>query len=156
MKLKNKISFLATALCVVALCAATGCSLAGKFEVLEVSTPELRGLSSLQGRAVIENRGGRTLIVDNALLTVRYRDRELGRARLTRPVEIPAGSTTDVSYEMAIEGLSLGSVQTLASRMMSNPEDITIDIDGWVHWGRMRKKIELRDVEATRLMGIIF
>lgn len=147
MKLKNKIL-----VCVAVVCVAAGCNPAAQFEVLEAPMPELRGLASLHGTAVVRNEGGRSLTVENAVITVRYRDRELGRAHLMLPVEIPAGGDAEVRYDMALEGVTIASVNTLASRMNA----VTVDIDGRVRWGRWHKKIELRDVEAARLIGIIF
>ncbi len=139
----------------MAVCALAGCNPAAKFAVVEAGTPTLHGLSSLHGRAVVENTGARALTVENAVVTVRYRDRELGRARIMLPVVIPPGAT-EVRYDLALEGVTLAGMQTLQSRIMSNPGAVTVDLDGWIRWGRLRKKIELRDVEATRLMGIIF
>ncbi len=154
MRLRNKILIAAIALCgVVGL---TGCNPAAKFAVVEAGVPVLNGLTSLHGRAVVENGGARALTIENAVVTVRYRGRELGRARLLLPVEIPPGGESEVRYDLAFEGVSLASVQTLASHMMSNPDAVTVDLDGWIRRGRMRKKIELRGVEATRLMGIFF
>ncbi len=135
----------------VFLLVVVGCNPVAKFAVVEAPTPVLDGLSGLHGSAVVENGGGRALTVENAVFTVRYRDRELGRARLVLPIEIAPG-VNEVSYEMALEGLSLTSMTTLATRM----EAVTVDIDGRVRWGRRSKKIELRGVEATRIMGIIF
>ncbi len=150
MKLKNKILVLA-----IAVCALTGCNPAADFAVTEAGMPTLNGLSSLHGSATVENDGRSTLTIENATFTVRYRDRELCKARLLLPVEVPPGGAR-VRYDLALEGLTLASIQTLQSRILSNPDAITVDLDGWIRWGRWRKKIELRGVEATRIMGIIF
>ncbi len=128
-----------------------GCNPVAKFSVVEAGAPVLDGLSALSGSVVVENDGRRTLTIENATVTVRYRDRELGRARLLMPIEMGPG-VNEVSYRMALEGLSLTSMTTLATRM----DAVTVDIEGWIRLGRRSKKIAMRGVEATRIMGIIF
>lgn len=139
---------------IVLLWGMAGCNPAARFSVVEAPVPVMNGLSSLHGRAVVANGGGRDLVVENASFVVRYRDRELGTARLMLPVEIPAGATTSVRYDLALEGVTLASLQTLQTRIMANPGAFTVDADVWVVWGAFRKKIRMKGVEATRVMGI--
>jgi hypothetical protein len=150
MRLKNKILFFAVALCGIA-----ACNPATKFSVVEARMPTLHGLTALHGEATVGNASARDLMIENATFVVSYRGRELGSARLLLPVAIPAGRTTSVRYDLALEGVSLSSLQTLQSRIATNPGAFTVDVDGWVRWGAMRRKIEMKDVEATRLIGII-
>lgn len=117
--------------------------------------PTLNSLSSLHGTATVENAGGRDVMVESAVLVVRYRDRELGSARLMLPIEIPAGATTEIRYDFAFDDVSLSSMQTIQSRIFTNPDAFTVDVKGWVRWGGIRKKIEMKEVSLIRIMGII-
>lgn len=132
-----------------------GCNPAAKFSVVEAEIPALNGLTSLHGKATVENAGTRDLMIENVTLVVRYRDRELGAARLMLPIEIPAGATTPVRYDLALENLSLSSLQTLQARILTNPAAFTVDAVGWVRWGGFRKKIEIKEVPLVRMMGIV-
>jgi hypothetical protein len=134
---------------------AAGCNPAAKFSVIEAGMPTLNGLSSLHGKATVANGGKRDATVESMNLTVDYRGRELGTARLLLPIEIPAGGANAIRYDFALEGLSLASLQTLQSRILVNPDAFTVDARGYVRWGGVRKKIELRDVPLVRVMGII-
>ena len=151
MKLKNNILILAIVLCGVV----AGCNPAAKFSVVEAEMPILNGLTSLHGRATVENGGGRDFMVESAGFVVHYRDRELGTARLLLPIEIPAGEVSRVRYDFALEGLSLSSMGTLQSRIMTNPDAFTVDARGYVRWGGLRKKIEMKQVPLTGVMDII-
>jgi LEA14-like dessication related protein len=152
MKLKSRIIVPALA----ALLAVAGCNPAANISVVEAAMPTLNGVASLHGKAVIENGGAQSLTVENATLTVKYRDRELTRARLMLPIAIPARQTTSVRYDMALDGLSPGGLQTLASRMLTNPEAVTVDVEGWIRVGAVRKKIEIKEMEAARLIDNLF
>jgi hypothetical protein len=150
MRLKNNVILFAAVLFAVA-----GCNPAAKFSVKEAEMPSLNGLSSLHGKATVENAGGRDVMVENATFTVRYRDRELGSARLMLPIEIPAKGTTEIRYDFALDSVSLSSMQTIQSRIYLNPDAFTVDVDGWFRWGGIRKKIEMKGVELIRIMEII-
>jgi hypothetical protein len=150
MKLKGKILILA------ALAAAAGCNPAGNFAIVEAPMPALHGLTALNGRAVVENTGSRDLVIENARVTLRYRDRELTTARLLLPVAIPAHSATSVRYDLALDGLTLADMQTLSSRALANPAAVTIDIDAWITWGGIRRKIERRAVGAAQLIETFY
>ncbi len=137
----------------VLLLVVVGCNPVAKLAVVEASVPTLEGLSMVHGRAVVENDGRRTFTIREATLTVRYRDRELGRGRLVQPIEIAPGET-EVTYDMVLEGVTMASVSILASRMMTNPDAITVDIEGRIGPPGRSKKIALRGVELSRLMSI--
>jgi hypothetical protein len=86
---------------------------------------------------------------------VHYKDRSLGSARLMLPIEIPARATTPIRYDFALDGVTLSSMQTIQSRILIAPDAFTVDIRGWVRWGGVRKKIEIKEVSLTQVMGII-
>lgn len=140
---------------IVLLFGLTGCDPARRFALREMEAPDLNGLSSLHGRAVVENGGSRDLMLESANVVVSYRGRELSSARLLLPVEIPAGVTTAIRYDFALDGLSLSSLQTMQSRILTNAGAFTVDVKGYVRWGRIRKKIDLKGVPLTGVMGII-
>ena len=135
--------------------AAAGCNPVEKFSVTEAAMPTLNGLSSLHGKATVENAGGRDVMLESATFVVRYRDRELGSARLLLPIEIPAGGTTRIRYDFALDNFTLSSLQTLQSRIWVNPDAFTVDVNGWVRWGGIRKKIEIKEVGIIQIMEII-
>jgi hypothetical protein len=151
MKLKDKILILAALAAVAA-----GCNPAEKFAIVEAPLPVLHGLTALNGRAVVENSGSRDLMIENARVTLRYRDRELTTARLLLPVAIPAHSAASVRYDLALEGLTLADMQTLSSRALANPAAVTVDVDAWIRWGGIRRKIERRGVEAAQLIETFY
>jgi hypothetical protein len=122
--------------------------------VVEARVPTLAGLSSLGG-SVTMTGARRDIVVESCELMVVYRDRELGSARLTTPVEIPARDTSEVRYDFALEGLSMASMQTLGMRAMISPDSFTVDVSGRVRLGRATKKIELQGVPLSRVMEII-
>lgn len=150
MKLKNNILLLA-----IAFSGLTGCNPAAKISVIEAATPELHGLTSLHGTATVGSTNTRDFIVESAAFVVWYRDRELGSARLLLPIAIPAGRQTYIRYDLAIEGMSLASMQTLQSRFFTHSDAFTIDVYGYVKWGGIRKKIDLHRVPLAGLMGIM-
>ncbi len=151
MKLKNSIILFFA----VVLLAAAGCNPAEKFSVTEAGMPTLNGLSSLHGEATVENAGGRDIMVESAVFVVRYKERELGTARLLLPIEIPAGGTADIRYDFALDNFTLSSLQTLQSRIFTNPDAFTVDVKSWVRWGGIRKKIEIKEVDIMQIMEII-
>lgn len=150
MRLKNNIL-----LWTLLLSGLAGCNPVAKIFVLEAQAPALNGLTSVHGKATVLNEGTRDFTVESATFAVRYRDRELGSARLLLPVRFPAGEVSEIRYDFALEDFSLSSLRTLQSRVMTNPELFTVDVRGWVVWGGIRKKIVLREVPLMRVMGII-
>jgi hypothetical protein len=164
MRLRDKTLTLAVALAV--LLTAAACNPAEKFTVVEAAMPTLNGLSSLHGTATAMNESRKDLTIENAIIAVKYRDRQIATARLLLPIELPAdgiggigdesGSPTPIRYDFALEGLTPATLMTLQTRLLLNPAAFTVDLTAWARWGRIRKKIELKDVEATRLMGYFF
>ena len=150
MKLKNNILIFT-----ILLCGVVGCNPAAKFSVVEAEAPTLNGLTSLHGKATIENTGTRDLMVESAGVVVKYRDRELGTARLLLPIEVPAGRTTGIRYDFALDNFTLSSLQTLQTRIFTNPDAFTVSGVGWVRWGCLRKKIEIKGMSVIGLMGLI-
>lgn len=142
----------ATALAVIAL---AGCSPSTKFRVVEAPPPVMTGTDAINGRAMVVNDSGRDLMVESAHIVLRYRGRELGRARLLLPVAVPVGGPTAVRYDFALEGLTAGTVRALGVRLLANPDAVTADVTARVRWGALRKNIDLKDVPATRLMALI-
>jgi hypothetical protein len=137
------------------LLATVGCGLVPKFSVTEAEMPTLNGFSSLHGEATVENAGRHDIMLESGTLTVHYKERELGTARLMLPIEIPACATTEIRYDFALEDVTLSSMQTFQSRILMTPDAFTVDIRGWVRWSGVRKKIEIKDVSLTQVMGII-
>ncbi len=151
MKLKYRILVAA-----VLLAALAGCNPAAKLRLVEAGAPRIASLSSIGGRATVENGGARDVTIESALVTVSYRGRELGAARLTEPLVMPAGETTVVDYRFALEEISLASLGTLSTRVLSNPDDVTVDVEARVR-SRQRgrgKKITLRGVPVSRIIHI--
>ena len=142
-------------LSVILLLLVAGCNPAAKIVVVEAGAPALNGLSSLHGKATVANTGARGVAIESMEIAVGYRGRELGTARLLLPVEIPAGMTTAIRYDFAIEGMSLASAQTLQSRIFTHIDAFTVDVYGYVRWGGIRKKIDLHRVPLAGLLGII-
>jgi hypothetical protein len=139
----------------VLLLGLAGCNPAAKIHVSGAEAPILNGLSSVHGRATVVNEGARDITVESARLVVWYRDRELGSARLLLPITIPADAETAIRYDFALEGVSLASIQALASRLLTRADSFTVDVEGYVKWGAVRKKISLHGVPLAGLLGII-
>jgi hypothetical protein len=139
----------------VVLLGLAGCNPAAKVHISGAEVPSLNGLSSVHGRATVVNEGARDITVESARFVVWYRDRELGSARLLLPIAIPADAQTPIRYDFALEGVSLGSMQTLGSRIFTRTDSFTVDVEGYVKWGAMRKKISLHRVPLTAFLGII-
>jgi hypothetical protein len=137
------------------LLATVGCGLVPKFSVTEAQMPTLNGFSSLHGEVTVENAGRHDIMVESGTLTVHYKERTLGSARLILPIEIPARATTEIRYDFALDGVMLSSMQTFQSRILIAPDAFTVDIQAWVRWGGVRKKIEIKDVSLTQVMEII-
>ena len=132
-----------------------GCAPAIRLSVADLEAPTLNGLSSLHGRVVVENGGARDLVVENVRIVLKYRGRELGSARLMLPVEVPAESSMPVRYDLALEDFSLASLQTLLVRVPITPEEVTVDVKGWVRMGGMRKKIKIKGVTLLQIKEIM-
>ncbi len=133
-----------------------GCNPAARFSVVDVETPTLDGFTSVHGRATVESRSRKDLVVESALLTVRYKDNELGAVRLMLPIEVPAESTNRIRYDLALDGVSLASLQAMQTRLMTNPGAFTLDAKVYVRWGGLRKKIAINGMALTRVMDIIY
>ncbi len=133
-----------------------GCTVAPPFVVGEAEMPTMNGLRSLHGTASVTNLRRADIMVENATITIRYRGRELGSARLLLPIELPGGAETTIRYDFALEGVSPASLQTLQTRLFVNPGAFTVDVSGRVKWGGIGKKIEMKEVPLTRIMGIIY
>jgi hypothetical protein len=143
-------------LLILSVFALAGCNPAKNFSVVEAGMPTLNGLKSLHGRATVENSGGRDLVISNARFVVHYRDRPLGTARLMRPITLPAGSTTPTRYDLALDDFSLSNMQILSTRILTNPDALTLDGEIWLKWGVWRKKIEIKGVSGEQLIKIIY
>ncbi len=137
---------------ILSVVVSAGCNPAGKIAVIEAEMPALYGLEALHGRAVVENGGARDLMIESARITVRYRDRELGAARLVLPVEIAAGTRARIRYDLALEGVSMSSLGSVQTRLFTNPDELTADVSAWVRVGAIRKKIELRRVPVAEII----
>jgi hypothetical protein len=114
--------------------------------------PALYGLRSVHGRMKVASTAHSDLTIESATLTFRYKGSELAAARLMRPIEVPAGEVSKVRFDFAIENTSLASLQALQARMLTNPGQITVDVRGYVRWGRLRKKVGM---EGIPVMDII-
>ncbi len=139
---------------IVILFLSVGCNPADKFSVVPAGMPSMNGLRSLHGKAVVESRAGKDLMLESALLTVKYKDGELGTARLMLPVELPAKEKTAVRYDFALEGLSPANLRILQTRALLNPSALTVDVKGYVRYGKMRKKIDLKNVPMSYIIPI--
>jgi hypothetical protein len=141
---------------IIAFFCLTGCNPTKNFAVVEAGMPTLNGLKSLHGRATVENSGGRDLVISNARFVVHYRDRTLGTARLMRPITLPSGSTTPTRYDLALDDFTLSDMQILSTRILTNPDALTLDGEIWVKWGVWQKKIEVKEVDGEQLIKIIY
>jgi hypothetical protein len=139
----------------LAVAAAAGCNPMKGVRVAEVSPPEMTGSEALNGRATVVNDTRRDLVVESARVVLRYRGRELGTARLLLPVVAAAGATTRVRYDLALEGLTAGTVRTVGMRLVSNPDAVTVDVVAHIRWGAFRKRVDLRDVPAISLANLL-
>lgn len=145
MKLKSSI-FGLVFVCLV------GCVPAGKIALVNAERPVLDGLTSVHGKAVISNAMRSEVTIESARFVAGYKGRELVGARLMLPVELPAGRTSPVRWDLAIEDTSLSNLQILQARAMTNPEQVSVDASLWVRVGCMRKKVEMKDVPLTRII----
>lgn len=137
---------------ILLLCALAGCNPAERFSILEAGMPALDGTRSVHGRLVVENSSVRDLMIESAAVTFRYKGKELAAARLMRPVELPAGVTSWVRYDFAIENTSPANLYTLQTRMLTVPGQITVDVKGYVRWGGMRKKVTMEGIPALDIV----
>ncbi len=151
-ELKVKIKF-QIFLCLLCLFLLGACNPAAKFSVIEAGEPVFNGLKSVHGRAVVESGAGKELVVENAVLDFRYKSRELATARLMLPIEIPAGEVSRVRYDLKLESESLSNLQTLQNRIHTNPSQVSVDVTAWVRYGKMRRKIEIKDVPYTGIIA---
>ena len=140
-------------LLIIALLPMAGCNPAEKFSIVRAGMPSMNGLKSLHGKATVESSAGKDLMVESALLVVKYKERELGTARLMLPIEVPAKERSAVRYDLALEGLSPANFQILQTRIFLNPSQITVDVEGYVKYGAMRKKIEIKKVPFTYIIS---
>lgn len=150
MKLKYRILVAA-----ILLAALAGCNPATKLRLVEAGTPTIASIASIGGLARVENTGAKEVTIESALITVSYRGRELGAARLSEPITMPADETTTLDYRFALEDISLTSLGTLTSRLLSNPDEITVDVEARVRSrpGGKGKKISLRRVPVSRIIS---
>jgi hypothetical protein len=148
----------ATSIWAIALCALislAGCNPAEKFTVTEVATPTLDGFSAIRGVATIENNSRRNLKIERVTLSLHYRDRILGSARLASPLFLPPRQTSTVEYHLVIDDFSLSSLATIASRSVSNPDRLTLQGEIWLMHGATRKKFQLKNITLEQLMNFI-
>ncbi len=137
---------------IIVLLLSVGCNPADKFSVVQAPVPMLNGLKSLHGKAVVESRAGRDLMLESALLTVKYKDGELGTARLMLPIELPAKEKTAVRYDLALDGLSPANLRILQTRAFLNPSALTVDVKGYVRYGAMRKKLDIKNIPLSYII----
>ncbi len=131
---------------VVLLLLVVGCNPAEKFSIVPAGMPSMNGLKSLHGKATVESTAGKDLMVESAFIVVKYKERELGTAR------VPAKERSAVRYDLALDGLSPANLQILQTRIFLNPSQITVDVKGFVKYGAMRKKVEIKEVPFTYII----
>lgn len=131
---------------------AAGCNPAARIAVVEADEPVFNGIGSVHGKAVVESRAGKDLTVESATLVFRYKTRELATGRLMRPVEVPAGKTSPVRWDIAIEDGSLAELQTLVRRIEINPDKVLVDITARVRYGGIGRRVTMKDVPFSSLV----
>jgi hypothetical protein len=129
-----------------------GCTPATKIAIMEAGVPVVNGISSIHGKALVESRAGKTLVVEYCDLNFRYKTRELATGRLILPIEVPAGGISRVRYDVAIENSSLAKLRTLMSRMEINPEQVFVDVKAKVRYGNIRRTVEMKDVPYSEFI----
>jgi LEA14-like dessication related protein len=139
-------------LCLFPLFTTTACTNpAEKITVVRADMPALKGLTSLQGSLTVKNDNGQAVAIENATITVYYRDKKLMETHLADAIKLPPRKTTDVTYTLVIDNLSFAALTMLPSAI-SSPELVTADIAAQVKYGATRKKIVMNNVP---LMDII-
>lgn len=134
------------------------CNLPTKFSIVESEELYFNGLTSVHGKAVVESGAKKNLVVENAVLTFRYKSRELATARLMLPIEVPTGEVSHVRYDLKLESESLSNLQTLQRRMETTPERLMVTVRAQVRYGRICRMVEKRDIpysEIIRTFGAI-
>lgn len=131
-----------------------GCNPADKFTLVEAEMPTMYGLRSVHGTAVVESTAGRDFMIESALITVIYKERDLVTARLMQPVELPAGEISHIRYDFALENTTLLRLQTLASRIPVEPSGLTADLKAWVRYGGIRRKVEIEGITKSDIIAI--
>lgn len=128
------------------------CGPAGKIGVVDAGEPVFNGLTSIHGKADVLNLAKKDLVIENAVLNFRYKERELASARLMRPVEITAQTLAGIRYDMKLESESLSDLQTLRNRMQTNPAQVFIDVTANVRYGNVRKRIVRKNIRYIEII----
>ncbi len=131
----------------------SSCNVPGRFSIVESEGPVFNGLTSVHGKALVENDAKKDLVVENAVLIFRYKKRELATARLMLPVEISAVGISRVRYDLKLESESLSDLQILQGRMETNPSHVFVDVTAWIRYGKIRRRIEMKDVSYTEIIA---
>ena len=134
-------------------CLLASCNPPSKFRIVEADKYIFNGLTSVHGKAVVASSAGKDLVVESAVLDFRYKDRLLATARLMLPIEVPAGQVTPVRYDLRLESESLSNLQTLQNRVQTNATKVSVDITAWVHYGKIRRKIETHGVLSVSIIS---
>ncbi len=125
------------------------CNPAKNFVVIDLDAPRMQGLTMLRGEAVVENDGGRNLIVERAELTIHINGRKVATAALVEPIRIPRKEVSRVDYRLKLSSVSLGALGVLS---LDDADGVTVDIDATVRLGRVNKKIKLKKVPLSEIL----
>jgi hypothetical protein len=149
--MKQRVKLLIFSVAIFAFLGTASCNPLNKISVVGGEMPGLNGLSSLRGAVTVTSDNPRDMVVESALLTLHYRDRELVGAHLAAPVVVPARQTARVNYEFAFDKFSFSAITALPQAITS-PELVTLDIDAVVSYGGTRKKVRLEKVPLSEII----
>jgi hypothetical protein len=127
------------------VCCLAGCNPAAKISLVDFGPQDFYGIRSVHGKALVESRAEKTLVIENATVVLRYKSRELS-TRLMLPIEIPPGERTWVRYDLKLDAVSLSDLQTVLRRMEQHSEQLLVDVRAQVRYGGIRRTIEMKDI----------